>query len=92
MNSNEKGITLTIQNEIGIHMRPASTIVETLGPFDAEVSFEKDGTRVNAKSIMGILTLAAGKGTILRVFASGPQADEALAAVAKLVNDKFGEE
>ena len=92
MNSNEKGITLTIQNEIGIHMRPASKIVETLGPFDAEVSFEKDGTRVNAKSIMGILTLAAGKGTILRVFASGPQADEALAAVAKLVNDKFGEE
>ncbi len=92
MNSNEKEITLTIQNEIGIHMRPASAIVETLGPFDAEVSFEKDGTRVNAKSIMGILTLAAGKGTILRAFASGPQADDALAAVAKLVNDKFGED
>jgi len=84
--------TLTILNEVGIHARPASMIVKRLLEFESEVFIEKDGKRVNGKSIMGILMLAASKGSQIRVEADGPDAQEAVEAVEELVRSKFGEE
>jgi len=84
--------TLTILNEVGIHARPASMIVKRLLEFESEVFIEKDGKRVNGKSIMGILMLAASKGSQIRVEADGPDAQEAVEAVEELVRSKFGED
>jgi phosphocarrier protein HPr len=84
--------TLTILNEVGIHARPASMIVKRLLEFESEVFIEKDGKRVNGKSIMGILMLAASKGSQIRVEADGPDAQAAVEAVEELVRGKFGEE
>ena len=80
-----------IINKVGIHARPAAAIVQTLQDFDADVFFTKDGQRVNGKSIMGVLMLAAGYGSTLSVEADGPDASEAVEAVGKLIEDKFGE-
>ena len=84
--------TLTILNEVGLHARPASMIVKCLLKFQSDVFIEKDGRRVNGKSIMGILMLAAGKGSQIRVEADGPDAQEALNAVEDLILSKFGED
>ncbi len=84
--------TLTVLNEVGIHARPASMIVKRLLEFQSEVFIEKDSKRVNGKSIMGILMLAASKGSQIRVEADGSDAQEALEAVEELVRSKFGEE
>jgi len=84
--------TFTILNEVGIHARPASMIVKCLLQFQSEVFIEKDGRKVNGKSIMGILMLAAGKGTQIRVDADGPDAQETLKAVEELILSKFGED
>jgi phosphocarrier protein HPr len=84
--------TLTILNEVGIHALPASMIVKRLLEFESEVFIEKDGKRVNGKSIMGILMLAASKGSQIRVEADGPDAQAAVEAVEELVRGKFGEE
>ena len=84
--------TLTILNEVGLHARPASMIVKRLLQFESEVFIEKDGRKVNGKSIMGILMLAAGKGSRIRVEADGSDAHEALDAVEQLILSKFGEE
>jgi phosphocarrier protein len=84
--------TLTILNEVGIHARPASMIVKCLLEFESEIFIEKDGKRVNGKSIMGILMLAASKGSTIRVEAEGSDAQEALDAIEELVRSKFGEE
>ncbi len=83
---------LKIINKVGVHARPAAAIVQTLQDFDAEVFFTKDGQRVNGKSIMGVLMLAAGCGSVLSVEADGPEASEAVEAVRKLIEGKFGEE
>ena len=83
---------LKIINKVGIHARPAAAIVQVLQDFDAEVFFTKDGQRVNGKSIMGVLMLAAGYGSVLRVEADGPGASEAVEAVRKLIESKFGED
>ena len=84
--------TFTILNEVGIHARPASMIVKCLLQLESEVFIEKDGRKVNGKSIMGILMLAAGKGSQIKVEADGPDAQDALSAVADLILDKFGED
>jgi len=84
--------TLTILNEVGLHARPASMIVKRLLQFESEVFIEKDGRKVNGKSIMGILMLAAGKGSRIWVEADGSDAQEALDAVEQLILSKFGEE
>jgi len=83
---------LKVINKVGIHARPAAAIVQTLQDFDAEVFFIKDGQRVNGKSIMGVLMLAAGCGSVLTVEAEGSEAPEAVEAVRNLINSKFGEE
>ncbi len=82
-----------ILNKLGLHARAASHLVRLAERFRAEITMEKDGVRVNAKSIMGILMLAAARGTILRLRAQGHDAPEAIAALVKLIEeDRFHEE
>lgn len=83
---------LEIQNKKGLHARAAAAFVKTIAPFDCEVEVERIGQTVNGCSIMGLMMLAASKGTTIKVNCSGAQAKEALQAITDLVNNKFGEE
>ena len=83
---------ITIRNRAGIHARPAFLIVQTATKFDSQVSLEKDGVKVNAKSIMGIITLGAAYKSILNLSAEGPDEAEVVEAVARLVENRFEEE
>jgi phosphocarrier protein len=82
---------LEIRNEKGLHARAAVLFVETAKLYDAELTVTKDGQSVNGRSIMGIMTLAAEQGSHIEVSATGPQADEALAAIRALVDERFHE-
>lgn len=84
--------TVKVLNQFGIHARPAALIVKTASAFAAEVFLEKPGTKVSAKSIMGLLTLEGQEGTTFVVSATGPDAEEAVAAVADLFAKKFFED
>lgn len=81
-----------ITNQYGIHARPAAMIVETASRFDADVVIEKDGNRVSAKSMLGLMTLEASHGSRLRVFVEGPDAEQALDELQILIESKFNEE
>jgi phosphocarrier protein HPr len=83
--------TVRIPNRLGLHARPAAEFVKLSSRFQAHVSVEKDGLEVNGKSIMGVMMLAAEHGSRLRIRATGPDHDEAVAALAALVRDGFGE-
>jgi phosphocarrier protein HPr len=83
--------TLVIQNELGLHARAATKLVQLASTFECEITVAKDGHVVNAKSIMGVLMLVASKGSKVTLRAKGPHAGEAIIALAKLINDKFGE-
>ncbi len=83
---------LVIANKLGMHLRPAQQLVQTVLKFKCDVHVHKDGKRVNAKSIMGLLTLAAAKGTHLLVVCDGDDADAAISAVRRLIESGFGEE
>lgn len=83
---------MKILNQFGIHARPAALFVKTAGKFDAEITIEKDGSKVSGKSIMGLLTLEGHQGAKLRVHANGHDADKALAALQELVDNKFYED
>ncbi len=83
---------LEIQNRKGLHARAAAAFVKTLEPFDADVEVERIGQSVSGSSIMGLMMLAAAKGTTIHVKASGKQAEQALAALETLINNKFGED
>ncbi|MCU0660988.1 MAG: HPr family phosphocarrier protein [Myxococcota bacterium] len=85
-------VMLTIENELGLHARAATMFVQVASKFDADITVIKDGREVNGKSIMGVLTLVASKGTKIQVRAEGRQASEVLDAISKLVAEKFGEE
>ena len=85
-------VTLTIVNRRGLHARASAKFVKTLEVFKADVTVERDGQRVGGTSIMGLLMLAAGKGTQIAVSATGPEADAALAAITQLVESGFGED
>ncbi|MDZ4736605.1 MAG: HPr family phosphocarrier protein [Rhodospirillaceae bacterium] len=80
-----------IRNERGLHARAAAKLVQTLSTFDAEVTVENDGMSISGRSIMGLMMLAAGPGTILLLTAKGPDAKAALTALAALVDSGFGE-
>ena len=84
--------TLTIVNELGLHARAAAAFVKIANRYRADITVVKDGMQVNGKSIMGVLMLAAAKGTIIAVEAAGDDAGEALTALTTLVAAKFGEE
>ena len=80
---------LTLQNRYGMHVRPAGLFAKTASKYDAEIEVEKDGNVVSGKSIMALMTLEAICGSVLRISASGPQAEEALDDLAALVGRKF---
>jgi phosphocarrier protein len=83
--------TFTIVNTLGLHARAAAQLVQTANRFQSEVLVDKEGTRVNGKSIMGVLTLAAAKGSRITVSCEGADAETALATLAKLIETGFGE-
>lgn len=83
---------IIILNRLGLHARPAASLVQTVLPFQSEVHLCVNGHQVNAKSIMGLLTLAAAQGTKIEVICKGEDAREALDAVRMLIESKFGEE
>ena len=82
---------LEIKNKLGLHARAAALLVQTINRFSAEVKISKDGQVVDGRSIMGVLTLAATRGSHIRVEAKGEDAEEAVRAVEKLVDKKFHE-
>jgi phosphocarrier protein HPr len=84
--------SFTIRNRLGLHARAAALVVKTANRFSSEITIEKDGVEVNAKSIMGILMLAASKGTRITLRAEGKDEAEAIEVVGRLFENKFGEE
>ena len=84
--------TFTIQNTLGLHARAAAAFVKVSNRFQCEIMVRKDTTEVNGKSIMGVLMLAAAKGSKIDVNANGEDAEAALEALGRLIDDKFGEE
>lgn len=84
---------LVVMNRLGIHARPAAMFVRIASRFTSEILVEKDGERINGKSIMGLMMLAAGPGSRLRLQACGQDADDALRALEELITvRKFDEE
>jgi phosphocarrier protein len=83
--------SFVIRNRLGLHARAAALFVQTVTPFDADVMVSKEGLNVNGKSIMGLMMLAAGKGSSIDVEARGPQAGEAIEALRALVEGRFTE-
>ncbi|HOE68190.1 MAG TPA: HPr family phosphocarrier protein [Candidatus Omnitrophota bacterium] len=82
---------LVITNKLGLHARPAALFVQTANRFESSIEIRKEDMSVDGKSIMGIMTLAAEMGSAIRVTATGKDADEALGALARLVESNFGE-
>jgi phosphocarrier protein HPr len=83
--------SLLIQNELGLHARAATKLVQLASKYPCEITVAKDGNEVNGKSIMGVLMLVASKGTTVTLRAKGERAAEAVGELAKLIDDKFGE-
>ena len=83
---------VTICNKLGLHARAAAKFVATASEFSAEIEVEKDGKRVNGKSIMGVMMLAASKGSNIQLYAEGEDADSAMEKLKALVLDRFGED
>jgi phosphocarrier protein len=80
-----------IVNKLGLHARAAAKLTHLASGFQCELWISRAGRRVNAKSIMGVMMLAAGQGSSVLLEAEGADAEQALAALAKLIADKFGE-
>ena len=84
--------TVTIKNRAGIHARPAALLVETANRFSASIYLEKDGEKINGKSIMGILTLAATYNSPIKIIADGSDEQDAVQSISRLFETKFEEE
>ena len=80
-----------IVNKLGLHARASAKLTQVASAYACEIWLTRNGRRVNAKSIMGVMMLAAGKGSTVTVEAEGADADQALAALLQLIADKFGE-
>ena len=83
---------LLVSNKLGIHARPAAMFVKTANRFSCDIFVEKDGEKVNGKSIMGLMMLAAGPGSKLTIHANGPDASKAIAEIEGLLKRKFDED
>ena len=83
--------TTSINNKLGLHARASAKLTKLAGSFPCEVWIAKGERRVNAKSIMGVMMLAAGMGSEVLLETEGPQEQEAMDALTALINDKFGE-
>jgi len=81
-----------INNKLGLHARPSAQLTQTAARFESEIWIAKDGRRVNAKSIMGVMMLAAGQGAVVLVDAEGADESAAIEAIGALIDGKFGEE
>lgn len=84
--------SITISNRLGLHARAAATFVKIANRFSSQIFVKKDQVQVNGKSIMGVLMLAAAMGTTITIIADGSDAEDAVAALTHLIDDKFGEE
>jgi phosphocarrier protein len=82
---------VTIVNKLGLHARAAAKFVTIASKYESEIQLVKDDRRVNGKSIMGVMMLAAGKGTVLELRADGPDAQAAVAGLAELIDQRFEE-
>ena len=82
---------ITINNEVGLHARPATYFIQRANEFKSGIWIEKDDRRVNAKSLLGVLSLGIVKGTTITLIADGSDADAAVQALVDLINDNFGE-
>ncbi len=83
---------ITIVNKLGLHARPSAKLTQVATGFKSEVWLTKKGRRINGKSIMGVMMLAAGKGTALMVETNGQDEAEAMAAIRELIGSGFGED
>jgi phosphocarrier protein HPr len=83
--------TLRINNKLGLHARASAKLTKLAGGFGCEIHLSRNGRRVNAKSIMGVMMLAAGMGTEVELEAEGADEQAAVDAITALVDDKFGE-
>jgi len=84
-------IEAEIVNRLGLHARAAAKLTHIASGFQSEIWLSRSGRRVNAKSIMGVMMLAAGKGSTVKLEAEGADAEAALAALTKLIAERFGE-
>jgi phosphocarrier protein len=82
---------ITITNKLGLHARASAKLTQTASKFQSAVFIAKNGRRVNAKSIMGVMMLAAGLGSTVELETEGPDEEAAIGAIEALFNDKFGE-
>ena len=83
--------SFTIRNKLGLHARPSAQLTQTASRFQSEVFIAKEGRRVNAKSIMGVMMLAAGSGSVVTIDATGADEAQAMAAVGEVIDGGFGE-
>lgn len=83
--------TVTINNKLGLHARASAKLTKLAGSFACDVHMSRNGRRINAKSIMGVMMLAAAKGATVTLETSGPDESEALSAISTLFADRFGE-
>lgn len=83
---------ITIINKLGLHARAAAKLVTVASGFESDIQLVRDSRRANAKSIMGVMMLAAAKGTSLQLFVNGNDAEAATEAIVDLIQDRFGEE
>ena len=83
--------TCTISNKLGLHARASAKLTKLAGSFECEVHMSRNGRRINAKSIMGVMMLAAGMGSEVEVETDGADEEAALAAILSLINERFGE-
>ncbi|MBC8006542.1 MAG: HPr family phosphocarrier protein [Prolixibacteraceae bacterium] len=82
---------IEISNKLGLHARASAKLTQMAGQFTAEVWISRDGRKVNAKSIMGVMMLAAAKGSVVAIETDGPDEAQAMSALVALINEKFGE-
>ncbi len=83
--------SITISNKLGLHARASAKLTKLAGSFASEVHLSRNGRRVNAKSIMGVMMLAAGQGTVIEIEVEGPDEAPAERALRELIDGKFGE-
>jgi phosphocarrier protein HPr len=83
---------VTVINSTGLHARPASIFVQTAGKYQSEIAVRKDGNRINAKSIMGIMSGGIAQGAVITIEADGDDEEQALDALVNLIESAFGEE
>lgn len=81
-----------ITNKFGLHARPAALLVKLASTFESDVQLAKEDTEVNAKSILGVMMLAAGPGNVVTIIADGKDEEAAVQAISNLIESRFGEE